>query len=115
FIPGLNESGVDGNGGAGVGNMQADYAHIIFKPIDGESVGEVATLSVDIHPVADAPLIELALGVPVKVDGGTGKTFVLPGSKGVITVEGDMVSATVNGKVYPQDYGDGKFPNGNPN
>jgi uncharacterized membrane protein len=61
FMPEANESGFDGYGGDGVGNLQADYAHIGFKPAVGDNVGEEATLRVDITPVADAPDVALTV------------------------------------------------------
>ncbi|AHC85457.1 large adhesive protein [Pseudomonas monteilii SB3101] len=57
FVPKLNESGIDGYGGTGVGNKQADYAQIKFKPTDGIAAGNEATLKVDISPVADKPTL----------------------------------------------------------
>jgi surface adhesion protein len=59
FMPAPNESGADGYGGSGVGNRQADYAQVRFQPTDGEATGEVATLAIDIAPVADAPILTL--------------------------------------------------------
>ncbi|WP_346330246.1 immunoglobulin-like domain-containing protein [Pseudomonas sp. AFG_SD02_1510_Pfu_092] len=55
FVPKANESGTDGYGGTGVGNKQADYAQIKYKPTDGSAAGGEATLKVDITPVADKP------------------------------------------------------------
>ncbi|MEE1869972.1 immunoglobulin-like domain-containing protein, partial [Pseudomonas auratipiscis] len=55
FTPDHNESGINANGGNGVGDQKADYAHIQFKPTDGQGVGNEATVKVDITPVADAP------------------------------------------------------------
>ncbi|ORL60432.1 immunoglobulin-like domain-containing protein, partial [Pseudomonas putida] len=59
FVPKANESGVDGYGGTGVGNQQADYAHIKYKPNDGTNIGGEVTLKVDITPVADKPTLEI--------------------------------------------------------
>ncbi|MFK0312972.1 immunoglobulin-like domain-containing protein, partial [Pseudomonas sp. NPDC090233] len=55
FVPLANQSGADGFGGTGVGNKQADYAQIKYKPTDGKDAGSEATLKVDITPVADKP------------------------------------------------------------
>ncbi|MEB0009569.1 type I secretion C-terminal target domain-containing protein [Pseudomonas sp. RTB2] len=63
FVPLSNESGIDSFGGTGVGNKQADYAQIQFKPTLEGVTGTVATLKVDITPVADQP--SLALGSAV--------------------------------------------------
>ncbi|WP_442796278.1 immunoglobulin-like domain-containing protein, partial [Pseudomonas sp. LF19] len=55
FVPDRNESGINANGGTGVGNKEADYAHIKFKPTDGQGLGNESTVKVDITPVADKP------------------------------------------------------------
>ncbi|MDH1988288.1 immunoglobulin-like domain-containing protein, partial [Pseudomonas sp. GD03689] len=55
FVPLANQSGVDGYGGTGVGNKQADYAQIKYKPNDGTNAGGEVTMKVDITPVADKP------------------------------------------------------------
>ncbi|MFD3213815.1 immunoglobulin-like domain-containing protein, partial [Pseudomonas sp. LR_7] len=60
FVPLANQSGVDGYNGTGVGNKQADYAQIKFKPNDGTNLGTEATLKVDITPVADRPDLAIA-------------------------------------------------------
>ncbi|MEZ2294850.1 immunoglobulin-like domain-containing protein [Variovorax sp. RCC_210] len=56
FMPAANESGDDGYGGSGVGNRQADYAQIRFQPTDGNALGNVATVTVDIAPAQTATL-----------------------------------------------------------
>ncbi|MGE8044704.1 immunoglobulin-like domain-containing protein, partial [Pseudomonas monteilii] len=60
FVPLANQSGVDGYGGSGVGNKQADYAQVKFKPFDGTNVGTEATMKIDIAPVADKPTLSIA-------------------------------------------------------
>ncbi|CAM4118955.1 Putative secreted protein (Type I secretion substrate) [Pseudomonas reidholzensis] len=60
FVPLANQSGADGYGGSGVGNKQADYAQINFKPTDGVTPGSETTLKVDITPVADKPTLSIA-------------------------------------------------------
>ncbi|MFG0630369.1 immunoglobulin-like domain-containing protein [Pseudomonas sp. xss_2] len=55
FVPLANQSGADGYGGTGIGNKQADYAQIKYKPTDGVIPGSETTLKVDITPVADKP------------------------------------------------------------
>ncbi|MGH8484752.1 MAG: large adhesive protein, partial [Pseudomonas sp.] len=60
FVPIANQSGIDSYGGTGVGNQQADYAQIKFKPTDGQTQGNEATLKVDITPVADKPDLNIA-------------------------------------------------------
>ncbi|MNQ58651.1 Poly(beta-D-mannuronate) C5 epimerase 1 [compost metagenome] len=59
FEPAADESGSDAYGGNGVGDQQADYAQIKFKPTDGINEGSEATLVIDITPVADAPTLNL--------------------------------------------------------
>ncbi|MDP3977165.1 MAG: type I secretion C-terminal target domain-containing protein, partial [Pseudomonas sp.] len=60
FEPAADESGIDAYGGNEVGDQQADYAQIKFKPTDGVNEGSEATLVIDITPVADAPTLNLA-------------------------------------------------------
>jgi uncharacterized protein YegL len=60
FMPDANESGVDGYGGTGLGNKQADYAQIKFQPTDGQLLGNSGTVKIDITPVADAPTVSVA-------------------------------------------------------
>nr|WP_218192063.1 immunoglobulin-like domain-containing protein [Pseudomonas sp. Irchel 3E20] len=59
FTPSANQSGADGYGGTGVGNKQADYAQIKYKPNDGFNLGNEVTLKVDITPQADAPTLNI--------------------------------------------------------
>ncbi|MCU0092947.1 type I secretion C-terminal target domain-containing protein [Pseudomonas koreensis] len=60
FLPDANESGVNGYGGTGLGNNQADYAQIKFQPTDGQLLGNTGTVKIDITPVADAPTLSVA-------------------------------------------------------
>jgi uncharacterized protein YegL len=60
FLPDTNESGVNGYGGTGLGNNQADYAQIKFQPTDGQLLGNTGTVKIDITPVADAPTVSVA-------------------------------------------------------
>ncbi len=60
FLPDANESGVNGYGGTGLGNNQADYAQIKFQPTDGQLLGNTGTVKIDITPVADAPTVNVA-------------------------------------------------------
>ncbi len=71
FRPEAHESGVDAFGGAGVGNMQSDYARFAFKPTDATSEGAAATMKIDIVPVADAPALTVSLGAAVPVPTNT--------------------------------------------
>jgi Ca2+-binding RTX toxin-like protein len=60
FMPDANESGVNGYGGTGLGNNQADYAQLKFQPTDGQLLGNTGTVKIDITPVADAPTVSVA-------------------------------------------------------
>ncbi|MBC3468846.1 type I secretion C-terminal target domain-containing protein, partial [Pseudomonas sp. RW10S2] len=60
FVPLANQSGADGYGGSGVGDQQADYAQIQFRPIDGQTLGNTSIMKIDITPVADAPTLVVA-------------------------------------------------------
>ena len=59
FLPEANESGIDTFGGNSIGDQQADYAHIGFRPTDGVNQGVSATLIIDITPVANTPELNL--------------------------------------------------------
>ncbi|MGR2740918.1 Ig-like domain-containing protein, partial [Billgrantia sp. Q4P2] len=82
FMPEANASGFDGYGGNGVGNQQADYAQVKFKPTDGHNVGEEATLVIDIEPVADAPDVSLML-TPGETHGGSAEIIKVNGGSEV--------------------------------
>ncbi|WP_178117605.1 immunoglobulin-like domain-containing protein, partial [Pseudomonas sp. ANT_H14] len=60
FLSDTNESGTDGYGGTGMGNKQADYAQFKFQPTDSVTLGNAATVKVDITPIADAPNLAVA-------------------------------------------------------
>jgi hypothetical protein len=94
FKGALNASGFDNyavtNGSGqvvhnGVGNQEADYAQLTFKPVFGSGTSAVtgsdAVLKIDITPVADAPTLVLAsnqltgtAGTPAPTVAGTGLT-----------------------------------------
>ena len=59
FIPDTHESGVDGYATVGVGNLMQDYAQFTYRASDGELFSEIATVTIDIVPVADAPTLNL--------------------------------------------------------
>ena len=86
FTPNADESGFDSYGGEGVGNLQADYAQLQFRPTDAQNEGAEATLSIDIRPVADAPDISVSVGDTIE----SVRTS-------VITVEHDAVTITIEG------------------
>ncbi|MEZ8885930.1 tandem-95 repeat protein [Vibrio sp. 10N.247.311.13] len=62
FNPDANESGYDGFNVDGVGNKSNDYAEIKFKAVNENGTSEEHTLTVDITPVADAPLVAVSIG-----------------------------------------------------
>ncbi|MCB1887925.1 MAG: tandem-95 repeat protein, partial [Rhodocyclaceae bacterium] len=78
FVPDTHESGDDGFGGAGTGDQQADYAQFAFVVNDGDGAGTSGTVSIDIHPVADAPTLGLG-PTSVDLDGN----FALPTGNGL--------------------------------
>src|SRR5262249_28805931 len=59
FVPAANASGIDAYPTAGVGNLKKDYASFTYQGSDGTLLSNVATLTVDIAPVADAPTLTL--------------------------------------------------------
>ena len=63
FVPDANESGVDGYG-AGVGNVQGDYAQFAFTVSDGVNTSAGATMRIDVTPVADGTTISAAANTP---------------------------------------------------
>ncbi|WP_016913262.1 type I secretion C-terminal target domain-containing protein, partial [Vreelandella stevensii] len=101
FLPAENESGFDGYGGEGVGNQQADYAHLSFRPTDARNEGEEATLQIDIKPIADAPEISMVVtpgekqgdvgSEIIKVNGGSGVAGGFDVQNGQIVKIGDGV------------------------
>ncbi len=60
FLPGLNESGTDAFGAAGTGNLRNDYATFNYQVTDGSLNSPTTTMTIDIAPVADAPLLALS-------------------------------------------------------
>ncbi|MFC4297050.1 retention module-containing protein [Castellaniella hirudinis] len=65
FVPEPNQSG-------GVtGDSANDYAQLGYRAVgsDGNPVGDTATLSIDITPVADAPVLHFSLSEPVITEG----------------------------------------------
>jgi hypothetical protein len=62
FVPSLNESGIDAEPQNGVGNRKQDYARFNFSASDGSATSTIATMTVDIAAVADAPTIAITNG-----------------------------------------------------
>ncbi|MFJ4133432.1 retention module-containing protein, partial [Pseudomonas cyclaminis] len=57
YTPADNESGDNSFGGTGVGNKQGDYTELNFQATDGSSYSDTKTITVDIHPVTDVPVL----------------------------------------------------------
>ncbi|OGS96465.1 MAG: hypothetical protein A3H31_08415 [Gallionellales bacterium RIFCSPLOWO2_02_FULL_57_47] len=73
FGPDVNESGFAGYGLAGTGNNMQNYAGFTYQADDGFLSSTVASMTVNIVPVADAP--SLALTAPVDAYGATALRF----------------------------------------
>lgn len=114
FVPAVNESGFNEYGGDGVGDQQADYSHIAFKPMAGDKVGSEATLAVDIIPMADAPTVSASLGEVVE----SVREAVITVEHGdvSITIDGTDISATgMSGDVIKPPFTDGNLNPGSQN
>ena len=59
FVPIANASGIDAYATAGNGNLKKNYAQFTFVATDGALASAETTMTVDIAPVADAPIITL--------------------------------------------------------
>jgi VCBS repeat-containing protein len=59
FVPAANASGFSGFGGDGTGNLQSHYARFDYRASDGELLSDLASVVIDITPVADAPTLTL--------------------------------------------------------
>ncbi|NOJ25864.1 VWA domain-containing protein, partial [Vibrio coralliilyticus] len=59
FTPENNESGYSQHTGAGEGNLNQDYAHIDFVVEKGDAKSEAMTLTLDVTPVADTPVLSI--------------------------------------------------------
>ncbi|WP_143695514.1 Calx-beta domain-containing protein [Vibrio coralliilyticus] len=59
FTPENNESGYNQHTGAGEGNLNQDYAHIDFVVEKGGAKSEAMTLTLDVTPVADTPVLNI--------------------------------------------------------
>ncbi|MCP1510031.1 hypothetical protein J2Y83_000158 [Pseudomonas marginalis] len=57
YSPVANESGDNSFGGTGVGNKQVDYTELKFQATDGSLYSDTKTVTVDIHPVVDVPVV----------------------------------------------------------
>jgi uncharacterized protein YegL len=59
FVPVADESGSDAYNNAGTGDQHSDYASFTFTPTVDALVGKPGTVTIDIKPVADAPILSL--------------------------------------------------------
>ncbi len=59
FVPVADESGSDAYSNAGTGDQRSDYASFTFTPTVDTLVGKPGTVTIDIAPVADAPILSL--------------------------------------------------------
>ncbi|WP_460149923.1 retention module-containing protein [Pseudomonas sp. S3_A03] len=57
YTPAANESGDNSFGGTSVGNKQGDYTELKFQATDGSAYSDTKTITVDIHPVTDVPVV----------------------------------------------------------
>ena len=73
FGPNANESGTDGYGVAGVGNLRIDYAQFSYQATDGRLTSAATTFTIDATPVADAP--SLMLSAPMGSNGAESEFF----------------------------------------
>ncbi|NMX37991.1 tandem-95 repeat protein [Pseudomonas veronii] len=84
YSPAANESGDNSFGNAGVGNKQGDYTELKFQATDGQLNSDTKTITVDIHPVTDVPVVTVgAFGdVPTGLTIQTWTGGNLPGALG---------------------------------
>jgi len=72
FMPDANESGINGFNSAGTGNLKNDYASVQFSVVhNGSVVSDPSTLTVDINPVVDSPVLSLQSSINVLNVGST--------------------------------------------
>ena len=109
FVPDANQSGDNSVAGTGVGNNQHDYAKLSFVSVDSDLPGvqsPVQVVTVDVHAVADAPTLTVALptltstGLTLKtyVLDSAGKTTFGTGGNGITgsTLTGDINTYAAN-------------------
>ncbi|WP_032890077.1 S-layer family protein, partial [Pseudomonas sp. RIT357] len=91
YTPAANESGDNTFAATGVGNKQTDYTQLKFQATDGNSYSDTKVITVDIHPVADVPVVTVgAFGaVPTGLviqtwTGGTLRTDLGTNGNGVV-------------------------------
>src|SRR6185503_11914218 len=59
FLPAEHESGYDGYETEGEGNLAQDYASFTYRAYDGLEWSDTATMTIDVTPVVDTPLLRL--------------------------------------------------------
>ena len=59
FVPVADESGSDAYANGGTGDQHSDYANFTFTPTVDSLVGNTGTVTIDIRPVADVPVLSL--------------------------------------------------------
>ncbi|MCG9597400.1 Ig-like domain-containing protein [Vibrio sp. Isolate25] len=59
YTPEDNESGYNQHTGTGEGNLNQDYAHIDFVVEKGDAKSDEMTLTLDVTPVADTPVLNI--------------------------------------------------------
>ncbi|WP_287226205.1 MULTISPECIES: VWA domain-containing protein [Vibrio] len=59
FTPENNESGYNQHIGTEEGNLNQDYAHVNFVVEKGDAKSDVMTLTLDVTPVADTPVLNI--------------------------------------------------------
>ncbi|WP_454833062.1 tandem-95 repeat protein [Pseudomonas veronii] len=97
YSPAANESGDNSFGNAGVGNKQGDYTELKFQATDGQLNSDTKTITVDIHPVTDVPVVTVgAFGdVPTGLTIQTWTGGNLPGALGTngngVVQSGDLI------------------------
>ena len=91
FTPAANESGDNSFVGTGVGNKQSDYTQLQFQATDGNSNSDTKTITVDIHPQADAAVLTVgqagaaAMGLTIQTwTGGNLPTALGTNGNGVV-------------------------------
>ena len=109
FVPASNDSGIDAYNAEGEGDQLNSYTSFEFSVSDGQEWSSSATLTVDVTPVADAPI----LTIDNQIDfGSSGLSAVLPAADGLVmnyydsvdlptstSADTDLVEATLEGTV----------------
>ena len=60
FVPAEDETGFNGYGGTGLGNMAHDYASFTYTGYDGQVESDPVKMTVDVIPVATAPTLSIS-------------------------------------------------------